>query len=196
MQARKPDRHSDLKNMLEARRAALLTGVRDGIRESSDKTSMPRQGDVLDTGDEGEAMLQDALRFAVISMKSEVAAQIEKALTRLAEGRYGACGDCGQEIADARLRAMPFAVRCKGCEQSHEDAERARGVGPRLMGRLRVERPGTAVRLEELTAAAFRASDTFSIATTPSQIRSARCSSLQTPARANDSRSPVNTIPA
>jgi DnaK suppressor protein len=149
MAARKTNRHSDLKNMLEARRRALLVGVRDSIRESSEKTSMPRQGDVLDTGDEGEAMLQDALRFAVIGMKSEIAARIEEALARLADGRYGACGDCGQDIADARLRAMPFALRCRRCEQSHEDAERTRGTGPRLMGRLRIERPATAVLLEE-----------------------------------------------
>jgi DnaK suppressor protein len=130
--------------MLEARRTALLTGVRDGIRESSENTSMPRQGDVLDAGDEGEAMLQDALRFAVISMKSDAAGRIDEALARLAEGHYGACGDCGVDIAEARLRALPFAVRCKRCEQSHEDAERARGLGPRFMGRLRMERPATA----------------------------------------------------
>jgi DnaK suppressor protein len=149
MAARETNRHSDLKSMLEARRATLLTGVRDSIREGSEKTSMPRQGDVLDTGDEGEAMLQDALRFAVISMKSAIAARIDKALVRLAEGRYGACDDCGEDIAEARLRAMPFAVRCKRCEQSREDREGSRGTGPRLIGRLRTERPSALVALEE-----------------------------------------------
>jgi DnaK suppressor protein len=149
MAARPTSRHSDLKSMLEARRAALLTGVRDSIREGSDKTTMPRQGDVLDAGDEGEAMLQDALRFAVISMKSEIAARIDKALVRLAEGRYGACDDCGEDIAEARLRAMPFAVRCKRCEQHREDAQRTRGTVPRLMGRLRTERVSGLVPLEE-----------------------------------------------
>lgn len=148
MAARATDRHSDLKRMLVARRTALLTGVRDSIREGSEKTSMPRQGDVLDTGDEGEVMLQDSLRFAVLSMKAEVAGRIDEALSRLAEGRYGACDDCGQDIAEARLRAMPFAVRCKSCEQYRED-ERARESAPRLMGRLRTERPASVVALQE-----------------------------------------------
>jgi DnaK suppressor protein len=149
MAARGIDRHSDLKRMLQARRTALLTGVRDTIREGSEKTTMPRQGDVLDTGDEGEVMLQDSLRFAVLSMKAEAASRIDQALAQLAEGRYGACDDCGQDIAEARLRAMPFAVRCKSCEQYREDAERAKDNAPRLMGRLRTERPASLVTLEE-----------------------------------------------
>jgi DnaK suppressor protein len=139
MPSRKTDRHSNLKRMLESRRTALLTGVRASLREGSEKTSLPQQGDVLDVGDEGEVMLQDALRFAMIGMKAEVAARIDEALARLAEGRYGACGDCGEDIAHARLRAMPFAVRCKRCEQRREDAGRAREAASRLIGRLRTE---------------------------------------------------------
>ena len=149
MAARKTNRHSDLKRMLEARRTALLADVRDSIREGSRKTSTPRQGDVLDTGDEGEAMLQDALRFAVISMKAEVASRIDEALERLAEGRYGACDDCDRDISEARLRAMPFAVRCKSCEQHREDAGRSKGTMSHLIGRLRTEGPSSVVSLKD-----------------------------------------------
>ena len=39
------------------------------------------------------------------------------ALTRLAEGTYGYCYECGDEIAERRLRALPFAARCKRCEE-------------------------------------------------------------------------------
>ena len=42
---------------------------------------------------------------------------------RLEQGDYGYCFDCGEEIAEKRLRALPFAVRCKDCEEAREVAE-------------------------------------------------------------------------
>ena len=46
-----------------------------------------------------------------------------EALARLEQGNYGNCFDCGEEIAEKRLRALPFAVRCKDCEEARENAE-------------------------------------------------------------------------
>jgi DnaK suppressor protein len=55
-------------------------------------------------------------------MKAETLNKINEALARLDEGRYGMCYECGDEIAEARLRALPFAVRCKDCEEERETA--------------------------------------------------------------------------
>ncbi|HMT45429.1 MAG TPA: TraR/DksA family transcriptional regulator [Chakrabartia sp.] len=41
--------------------------------------------------------------------------QIRGALTRLDNGHYGACAKCGEDIAPARLDAMPTATRCINC---------------------------------------------------------------------------------
>ena len=57
-------------------------------------------------------------------MKSETLNKINDALVRLEQGDYGYCYDCGDEIAEKRLRALPFAVRCKDCEEAREVAER------------------------------------------------------------------------
>ena len=46
-----------------------------------------------------------------------------EAVSRLEQGDYGNCFDCGAEIAEKRLRALPFAVRCKDCEEAREVAE-------------------------------------------------------------------------
>src|SRR5687767_2149126 len=43
------------------------------------------------------------------------------ALARLAAHQYGACAVCGLEISERRLRALPFAVRCKRCEDRREE---------------------------------------------------------------------------
>lgn len=40
---------------------------------------------------------------------------VEFALQRLDEGTYGTCANCGAEIADARLEAMPAARFCITC---------------------------------------------------------------------------------
>jgi len=44
-------------------------------------------------------------------------------LRRLEEGTYGRCFECGEEIAEKRLRALSFAVRCKDCEEIRELAK-------------------------------------------------------------------------
>ena len=55
-------------------------------------------------------------------MKAETLNKINDALARLEEGDYGNCFECGEEIAEKRLRALPFAVRCKDCEEAREVA--------------------------------------------------------------------------
>ena len=91
---------------------------------------------VLDAAESSEADIQDDIEFALIQMKSETLNRIEEALARLDEGTFGNCFECGDEISERRLRALPFAVRCKDCEEARELAERrervqsAASVGP------------------------------------------------------------------
>lgn len=43
--------------------------------------------------------------------------EIESALRRLNEGRYGICQRCGELIAPARLDALPWATQCVRCQE-------------------------------------------------------------------------------
>lgn len=45
---------------------------------------------------------------------------INAALRRIEEGSFGECIDCGQEIPEKRLEAIPWASRCVRCEESKE----------------------------------------------------------------------------
>ena len=67
--------------------------------------------------------VQEEIEFALIEMKAETLKKIDAALRRIGEGTYGECFECGEEIPAARLRALPFAVRCKDCEEAREAAE-------------------------------------------------------------------------
>jgi DnaK suppressor protein len=53
-------------------------------------------------------------------MKAETLTRIDEALVLLDAGEYGSCVDCDDEIAERRLRALPFAVRCQACEERRE----------------------------------------------------------------------------
>jgi len=131
--AAKTSRYTELKKMLEHRRRELMNQVQGKIRDARSDSSKDRE--VLDQGDSSEIDIQDDLEFALIQMKSETLGKVIEALRRLDENTYGNCFECGDEITEARLRALPFAVRCKECEEARETAERR--------GRVQAQRRGS-----------------------------------------------------
>ena len=117
----KRSRSNELRKMLEGRLYELTRDVHGRIREARVDGLNERQ--VIDEGETSELDTQDELEFALIQMKAETLNRIDAALRRLDEGTYGHCSECGGEIGEARLRALPFAVRCKDCEEIRELAE-------------------------------------------------------------------------
>ena len=80
----------------------------------------PRTRDVGDSLDNSDADVQSGLDFALLQMTTATLTRIDQALVRLGAGHYGTCIECGEEIAERRLRAVPFAVRCHECEAERE----------------------------------------------------------------------------
>ena len=114
------DRYSELKRILEERRREIMDQVQGKIRDV--RSEGPSQG-VLDAAESSESDIQDDIEFALIQMKSETLNKIEEALHRLEESTFGYCFECGEEISERRLRALPFAVRCKDCEEARENVQ-------------------------------------------------------------------------
>ncbi len=118
-------RYAELKQMLEERRREIQAAVQGKIRDARHEgTWGGKQTEVFDAVESSEADIQDEIEFALIQMKSETLNKINDALGRLEQGDYGNCFECGEEIAEKRLRALPFAVRCKDCEEAREVAEK------------------------------------------------------------------------
>jgi len=115
-------RYSDLKVMLEDRRREILNEVQGKIRDQRDEQTWGKVNEVLDAGESSEVDIQEDIEFALIQMKAETLTKINEALGRLEEGTYGYCSECGGEVSEQRLRALPFAVRCKECEETREVA--------------------------------------------------------------------------
>ena len=116
-------RYSELKAMLEGRRRELQAEVQGKMRDVRAAGEVTKLNDVFDAVESSEADIQEDIEFALIQMKSETLNKINDALSRLELGDYGYCFDCGEEIAEKRLRALPFAVRCKDCEEAREVAQ-------------------------------------------------------------------------
>jgi len=127
------ERYDELRKILEDRQRDILSEVQGRIRgvraEGSEKPH-----EVMDPGETSEVDIQEDIEFALIQMKAETLNKINEALSRLEEGTYGRCFECGDEIAQARLRALPFAVRCKDCEEARENAQKRERMAQRRGG--------------------------------------------------------------
>ena len=114
------ERYLELKNILEERRREMMSEVQERMRDVRSEGAGNTVQGVLDAAESSEADIQDEIEFALIQMKAETLNKIDEALRRLEEGTYGYCFECGEEISEKRLRALPFAVRCKDCEEARE----------------------------------------------------------------------------
>ena len=125
-------RYEELRTILEDRRREIQSEVQSRMKDVRADTG---QAGVVDDVETSESDIQDEIEFALIQMKAETLHRINEALERLEEGTYGRCFECGEEIEPRRLRALPFAVRCKDCEEAREvAAQRERVLSRRVTG--------------------------------------------------------------
>ena len=89
--------------------------------QSQDRDPEYEEGAQVKVADDVPTTLPETARREVM--------QIDAAMGRMDEGRYGTCVDCGQEIPIDRLRALPFTLRCQEDEEQRE--RNIRGNSPR-----------------------------------------------------------------
>lgn len=119
----------------------LLNARHEAVHEIRDRLSRMRNTDgetrrthagANDLGDASQLDAESDLQVTLVQVSSERLNAIDAALGRLDRGVYGVCTECGDEISEKRLRALPFAVRCRDCEEAREDEqnrERRRVLG-------------------------------------------------------------------
>jgi len=100
--------HEALKQELEERlaqmQARLASIKKDVTREHS--------GDSAEQAQERE---NDEVVDAIGNETAQSIREITAALERIAQGTYGICQDCGEDIGQARLEIVPEATRCVAC---------------------------------------------------------------------------------
>jgi DnaK suppressor protein len=60
------------------------------------------------------------LDYSLEENSEQVLHAIDDALERIAAGTYGICQSCGQQIAEERLEAIPYAKLCIDCKRREE----------------------------------------------------------------------------
>ncbi|MET3494430.1 TraR/DksA C4-type zinc finger protein [Variovorax boronicumulans] len=80
--------------------------------------------EVRSHADDAEAERAADVLMAEIEVDRARLHEIEHAIARMADGRYGICENCGSEIPRARLFAQPTAIRCTACQVTAESHHR------------------------------------------------------------------------
>jgi len=113
-----------LKATLEQERERVLAELdefeREGQETLSDVSGENNYRDHM--ADQGSATFARELDMTLEEQARETLGQIDRALSRIAEGTYGACTRCGEQIPTARLEAMPEAELCIACKEREENA--------------------------------------------------------------------------
>lgn len=62
--------------------------------------------------------------LSLLEVRHRMRIILDEALTRLREGTYGFCNECGEPVSNARLKALPFAKTCVDCQNVIEELEK------------------------------------------------------------------------
>jgi DnaK suppressor protein len=121
-------RNAGLRHMLSMRRREMQNDVQGRIRDGRND----RANEVRDELEHSDADSQGEIELALLQMRAATLTRIDEALVRIDAGEYGYCLECAREISEQRLRALPFAVRCRACEETRElEQTRARLIDQR-----------------------------------------------------------------
>ncbi len=85
-----------------------------------DDLPTPIAGGDGDDFSEAQELTRREIGFATRELLIERVQRLRAALDRLRDGEYGTCVECGEEIAAARLRAMPEVQTCVRCQDRLE----------------------------------------------------------------------------
>ncbi len=100
---------------LEAKLRELTGKVRQGTRELREASAKgPVTDSDIDELDSGENTTE------FLTVRARAIKEVEAALARIDEGKYGMCRDCEEPISPKRLMIVPTAILCVDCQRTEE----------------------------------------------------------------------------
>jgi DnaK suppressor protein len=103
---------------LRARLRGDLTQMEDNAlnKDHSKTTSMPNHMAEL-----GSDNFDQEVTLSLLGSENDAINQIEAAIERIEDGRFGLCEECGIKIPKPRLEAIPYAALCVDCASQQEE---------------------------------------------------------------------------
>jgi DnaK suppressor protein len=117
-------RQEVLHKMLLEKRQAIIKEIEESLGQSLTEDQQRRLESARDVGDQALMDLERELGISLMEMRNRRRQSIDEALIRLHEGTYGICAECGVEISEKRLQAVPFAKLCVECQSRAELLEK------------------------------------------------------------------------
>jgi len=103
------------KKLLEAKQAELEKGLRN-----RDEIVIEKTPDALD---EVQRAGERELAIRNLDREASLLRNVRSALARIADGSYGICLHCEEEIKPKRLDAVPWAKYCIRCQEAADRYE-------------------------------------------------------------------------
>ena len=101
-------------------RAQLLRNTQSDLQEGREQT----KDEGMDTYDIASDARDREISHILTDRDRGKLEAIDEALSRVDDGSYGLCEDCGAEIAEGRLQALPFTRLCVTCQSDRERESR------------------------------------------------------------------------
>lgn len=114
----------DLERILRDELARLQGSLRAVVTESRNTENT----NLTDMSVHAAETLHTEIQVTLMDRRTQQVVQIQDALARLAAGQYGFCQECDAFIGVPRLRALPFAQRCRDCQGQAERRARREAV--------------------------------------------------------------------
>jgi DnaK suppressor protein len=111
------------KTMLEEKRDEIVKKAKQTLSEDM----MLDANDLPDEMDLASSEYLQSFTFRLRGREKSFLDKIEKALTKIEDGSFGNCEECGEEITLKRLEARPETSLCIRCKEDQERAEKDYG---------------------------------------------------------------------
>ncbi|TDW94035.1 MULTISPECIES: TraR/DksA C4-type zinc finger protein [Kribbella] len=111
---------AELRAELEGEVEHLKQEIKDAEQEIAGLFRDGSDGAGNDQADVGSTTLERYHELTLANNARDMLNQIEFALTRIDDGTYGVCDNCGNAIGKGRLQAFPRATLCVSCKERQE----------------------------------------------------------------------------
>ena len=108
-------RFKALQNVLLSKRQEIMKELQENVGRSLTEEQQRRSESVGDAGDQALMDHERERDIFLMEMRNRRRQSLDEALIRLHEGTYGICAECGIDINEKRLQAVPFAKLCGEC---------------------------------------------------------------------------------
>ena len=112
----KANPYQPYEDALRAKQRELLDSYQ---RDKAAGNALPDDG-IQDLADKAASAYSKELNFSLSDTERNLLMLIEEAFNRVRDGSFGTCTNCGAEIGEKRLQAVPWTPFCIDCQELQE----------------------------------------------------------------------------